>query len=69
MTAAEPGAAPIGEIVVEAGDAADVVVRAARDFSADLLVIGRHNGVGPAWYLHQNAYEILRNSPCPVISV
>ena len=39
------------------------------EFGADLLVIGRHSGAGIAEHLFQNAYAILRESPCPVISV
>lgn len=45
------------------GDPAQAVACAAKEFGADLLVIGRHNG------LHQHGYSILRESPCPVISV
>ena len=45
------------------------VVSRAKDFSVDLLVIGRHNGAGITGRLRHNAYAILRASPCPIISV
>lgn len=55
------------QIHVSSGVPANVVARAAREFDADLLVIGRHSGAG--MYLDQNAYAILRDSLCPVISI
>ena len=54
-------------IYVDSGDPATVVAQAAREFDAELLVMGRHGG--PGIYLPQNAYAILRESPCPVISI
>lgn len=57
-------------VAVEAGDPAKVVADVAREFGADLLIIGRHNeGHNGAGHLRQNAYGILRDSPCPVISI
>lgn len=54
-------------VYVFSGDPAPVVAQAAKEFNADLLVMGRHGG--PGIYLPQNAYAILRESPCPVISI
>lgn len=51
------------------GNAPKVVAETAKKFSADLLVIGRHGGAGVAAHLRQNAYAILRESPCPVLSI
>jgi nucleotide-binding universal stress UspA family protein len=69
----------IDELQVEAGTAAEVFVTPgkpeavvadrAREFNADLVVIGRHTASGLAGHLFQSAYAILRESPCPVISV
>jgi len=56
-------------VFVDIGDPAEVIARAATDFDADLMVIGRHDGSGLAGSLQQHAYAILRDSPCPVISV
>lgn len=54
---------------VISGNASKVVAETAREFGADLLVAGRHGGAGIAAHLRQNAYAILRESPCPVISI
>jgi nucleotide-binding universal stress UspA family protein len=56
-------------VFVNAGNPAKVVSQAAKEFNADLLVMGRHSGAGIAGNLRQHAYSILRDSPCPVISV
>ncbi|HWE52015.1 MAG TPA: universal stress protein [Bryobacteraceae bacterium] len=58
-----------GEVFVTSGYPATVVARTAADFNADLLVMGRHDVPGLAGYLRHNDYAILRDSPCPVISV
>ncbi len=57
------------EVFVLAGDTARVVRCAAKEFGADLLVIGRHSQAGLAGHLRHNAYGILKESPCPVISI
>jgi nucleotide-binding universal stress UspA family protein len=67
MDSLQRAAGTAGQIYVSSGVPAKVVAQAAREFDADLLVIGRHSGAG--MYLHQNAYAILRDSPCPVISI
>ena len=50
-------------VFIESGGPAKVVAHAAEGFAADLLVIGRHESG------HQDGYAILRDSPCPVISI
>jgi nucleotide-binding universal stress UspA family protein len=54
---------------VISGDTPKVIAEVAHQFEADLLVIGRHGGAGFEAHLRQNAYAILRESPCPVISI
>lgn len=54
---------------VVSGEAAKVVSEVAHHFEADLLVIGRHSGAGFEAHLRRNATSILRESPCPVISI
>lgn len=56
-------------IVVDAGDPARVVSRVAEEEKADLVVIGRGSAGGVFGRLRANAYAIIRQSPCPVISV
>ena len=54
---------------VEPGDAAEVVSRVAERVGADLLVIGRSSGDGAAGRLRTHSYSIIRQSPCPVLSL
>jgi nucleotide-binding universal stress UspA family protein len=55
-------------VCVEGGDIASYVSLAAKHHEADLLVIGRphHTGLGR---LKEHSYSIIRESPCPVLSV
>lgn len=57
------------ETIVEAGDAPHVVEAAAKQVGADLVVIGRGSASGVFGRLRANAYSIIRQSPCPVVSV
>src|SRR5579885_1090930 len=57
------------ELVIEMGDPAKVVCQVAADQKADLLVIGRGSAGGVFGRLRTNAYAIIRQSPCPVVSV
>jgi nucleotide-binding universal stress UspA family protein len=57
------------QVFVDTGETSKVVRCAAKEFGADMLVIGRHSQAGFAGYLRHNAYGILRESPCPVISI
>jgi len=51
------------------GDPAKTVAETARDVNADLLVIGRRAEIGLLGRLEVTAYSIIRQSPCPVVSV
>jgi nucleotide-binding universal stress UspA family protein len=51
------------------GDPAKTVAETARELSADLLVIGRRAEIGLLGRLEVTAYSIIRQSPCPVVSV
>ncbi|MGH9675429.1 MAG: universal stress protein, partial [Bryobacteraceae bacterium] len=57
------------EVIVESGDAPDVVCKAAEESKADVVVIGRGSTSGVLGRLRANAYSIIRQSPCPVVSV
>jgi nucleotide-binding universal stress UspA family protein len=59
----QKAAGTAARVLIRSGDPATVIAGAAKEFDADLLVIGRHEG-GPG-----DAYAILRDSPCPVISI
>jgi nucleotide-binding universal stress UspA family protein len=57
------------ELVVEAGDPPKVICEMAQRQPAGLLVIGRGSAAGVFGRLRANAYAIIRQSPCPVVSV
>ncbi|HYW42210.1 MAG TPA: universal stress protein [Bryobacteraceae bacterium] len=57
------------EAAIEAGDPAKVICAAAECLPADILVIGRGSAAGVFGRLRTNAYAIIRQSPCPVVSV
>ena len=56
-------------LLVDSGDAAAVVCQLAQEAGADLLVIGRGSAAGVFGRLRANAYSIIRQSNCPVVSV
>jgi nucleotide-binding universal stress UspA family protein len=57
------------EIHIEPGEPAAAVTRAGRCVEADMMVIGRSVSGGVLGRLRANAYAIIRESPCPVVSV
>jgi nucleotide-binding universal stress UspA family protein len=57
------------DIHVETGEAAKTVVATAATLKADLLVIGRSPHDGLVGRLRANAYAIITQSPCPVVSL
>ena len=58
-----------GEISIPIGDPQSAVAETARNWKADLVVIGRGHRTGVLGRLRTNAYAILRESPCPVVAV
>jgi len=61
--------ADVSGIYVQAGEPRKTVCSFAKSSGADLLVIGRGLQEGIAGNLPTNAYAIIRESPCPVVSV
>ncbi len=57
------------QVYVENGNPAEIVTAAAQRFDADLVVIGRSEAAGMFGRLRTHAYSIIRQSPCPVVSV
>jgi len=57
------------EPLVEAGEAPAAICGAAARLGSSLLVIGRGSASGVFGRLRTNAYAIIRQSPCPVVSV
>ncbi|MGA3015603.1 MAG: universal stress protein [Bryobacteraceae bacterium] len=60
---------PAVEVLIEIGDVPVVVSDVASRRKADLLVIGRGRDSGLLGRLRANAYAILRESPCPVVTI
>jgi nucleotide-binding universal stress UspA family protein len=58
-----------GEVLIEIGDVPLAVSDVASRRAADLLVIGRGRDAGLLGRLRANAYAILRESPCPVVTI
>ena len=56
-------------VVIALGPVAGMVCTEARKAEADLLVIGRGSETGILGRLTADAYVIIRQSPCPVVSV
>jgi nucleotide-binding universal stress UspA family protein len=57
------------EVSMEAGSAARVVREIALQRHADLLIVGRGLIQKPLGRLRSNDYAIIRDAPCPVISI
>jgi len=57
------------EVHLRVGDVHRAVCSAAEDLHADLLVTGRSAMSGVTGRLPSNTYAIIRDSPCPVVSV
>ncbi len=57
------------ELIVESGEPAQAICSLAERIKADALVIGRGSAAGVFGRLRTNAYAIIRQSPCPVVSV
>jgi nucleotide-binding universal stress UspA family protein len=61
--------ASTAELDIESGEASRLICAAAKRLDADVLVIGRGSAAGVFGRLRTNAYAIIRESPCPVVSV
>jgi nucleotide-binding universal stress UspA family protein len=57
------------DLLIEAGEPARVICDTASRVRADIVVIGRGSAAGVFGRLRTNAYAIIRQSPCPVVSV
>lgn len=69
IEALQQGVGSRAETVLEMGDIAKSVAVSAKRLKADLLVIGRGAAAAGSGRFRTNAYAIIRQSPCPVVSV
>jgi nucleotide-binding universal stress UspA family protein len=56
-------------VVIDSGPVAETVCSMASEAGADVLVIGRGSSAGVFGRLQANAYSIIRQACCPVVSV
>jgi nucleotide-binding universal stress UspA family protein len=57
------------DILIDTGEPSRLICAAAQRLEASTLVIGRGSAAGVFGRLRTNAYAIIRESPCPVVSV
>ena len=69
MAALQKEAGTNGIPIVVGGDVVKAIGRQARELSADLLVIGRSTSGAIFGRLRTQAYGLIRESPCPVVSI
>lgn len=65
----EASPTPGAEIRVEGGSVSTIVRSVVEDNRADLLIIGRASCKGVLGRLRTHSYALIRESPCPVISI
>ncbi len=65
----QENAGVVAQLCVGAGEVSHVVRDSALGHSADLVVIGRGHATRTMGRLRRNVYSIIRDAPCPVISV
>lgn len=58
-----------GELKIAVGSRKQALLEAARTCGADLIVIGRTPASGPFDQSQSLSYQLIRDSPCPVVSV
>jgi nucleotide-binding universal stress UspA family protein len=69
LTQLQEAAGVTAPLYVGAGEVSHVVRDSALGHSADLVVIGREGATHTLARLRSNVYSIIRDAPCPVISV
>ena len=57
------------DILIEKGEPSTVVARTAEHVHANVTVIGRSSKTGGLGRLRPHVYSIIRESPCPVVSI
>ena len=57
------------DLLLEAGEPARIICSAAARVGAGTVIIGRGSAAGTFGRLRTNSYAIIRQSPCPVVSV
>jgi nucleotide-binding universal stress UspA family protein len=58
-----------GKVIIGGGDPASAIAKEAERLQADVLVIGRSPAKREPGRLRAGAYSIIRDAPCPVVSI
>lgn len=66
---AQDGVGSQAEVEIVPGETPKAVCAMAKGWSADLVVIGRGARTGILGRLRSQSYAIIREAPCPVVSV
>jgi nucleotide-binding universal stress UspA family protein len=62
--------APLGQVLIKAGDARDMITQTAKELGVDLIVMGTHGRRGLSRALLGSVTEaIVRSAPCAVLTV
>ncbi|HEY0481647.1 MAG TPA: universal stress protein [Kofleriaceae bacterium] len=62
--------APLGKVLIKAGDARDMITQTAKELGADLIVMGTHGRRGLSRALLGSVTEaVVRSAPCAVLTV
>ena len=62
--------APVGQVHVRIGDAREVILHAAEEIGADMIVMGTHGRRGfKRALLGSVAETVVRSAPCPVLTI
>ena len=56
-------------VVLVEGSAVMCIAQQAKDLNADLVIVGRGHAQGAVSRLWSDLYEVIRQSPCPVLSI
>jgi nucleotide-binding universal stress UspA family protein len=57
------------EVIIEEGEPAKVAAKVAEQLGASLVVVGRSVEASASGRLGSHAYSLIRESPCPVVSI
>jgi nucleotide-binding universal stress UspA family protein len=62
--------APLGQVLIKAGDARDMIIQTAKELGVDLIVMGTHGRRGLSRALLGSVTEaVVRAAPCAVLTV
>lgn len=67
--AAEQGITDEHNLIIEVGIPNNVIIEAANELKADLIIVGSHNKHGLGLLLGSTPDDVLHNAPCDVLAI